>query len=336
MNLRKSILFIPLLLLFFFSGNTASFASIPGIEKSAANIVYTKRLHNDIAYLCDSICEGRGSGTTGAVMASVWAKHNFEKWKLSPLDENYYQCGFSEDSTFVHNVCGTLHSKRSHPQKYIVICAHYDGIGKIGEHLYPGADSNASGSVAVVNLARMFSGVKMLGVGPSIRLMFVLFDGKEKNSAGAKEWVRRLKEGELRDPDNGHILREKDIKMVVNIDQVGATYSPIRKGEKDYLMMLGNDKLPRNERDYAKIVSREESCRLNLSYDYYGSSNFTRVFYRLGDREALSQCNFPLVYFTSGITLHNNKISDNADSLDYEVFRKRILFIFHWLCRFVY
>jgi hypothetical protein len=35
--------------------------------------------------------------------------------------------------------------------------------------------------------------------------------------------------------------------------------------------------------------------------------------------------------FTSGITLNNNKPSDNADSLDYDVLKDRIRIIFYWL-----
>ena len=341
MNLKKSQIIIPfslLLSLILALRPMEASANIPAFEKSAENIIYTSRLYNDIAYLCDSICDGRASGSLGGIMVSHWAKQNFEKWKLTPIGENYYQCCRSTDSTLIHNVCAVLSSNRN-PQKkcqYIVVCAHMDGIGRINDQLYPGADSNASGCVATINLAKMFSGIKMLGVGPTQRLMFVLFDGKEKGSRGAEEWVRRLKAGELIDPVSGAPIQEKDIKMLVNIDQIGATYSPVHKDKKEYLMMLGNERLPQSMQSVAKKIAREESCHLDLTYDYYGSSNFTRIFYRLADREFLSSCSFPMVFFTSGITFHNNKPSDTAESLDYEVYRKRILFIFHWLCRFAY
>jgi hypothetical protein len=39
--------------------------------------------------------------------------------------------------------------------------------------------------------------------------------------------------------------------------------------------------------------------------------------------------------FTSGITLKNNKVEDNADSLDYGIFRRRVLAIFHYLVRVI-
>ena len=39
----------------------------------------------------------------------------------------------------------------------------------------------------------------------------------------------------------------------------------------------------------------------------------------------------PAVLFTSGITMKTNKTYDNAASLDYPVFQKRILLMFHWI-----
>ena len=40
-----------------------------------------------------------------------------------------------------------------------------------------------------------------------------------------------------------------------------------------------------------------------------------------------------LVMFTSGITLRNNKVTDDAESLDYGIFRRRVLAMFHYLAR---
>ena len=41
----------------------------------------------------------------------------------------------------------------------------------------------------------------------------------------------------------------------------------------------------------------------------------------------------PVTYFSSGITRKTNKVEDDSESLNYEVFRKRILLIFHWLTK---
>ena len=219
--------------------------------------------------------------------------------------------------------------------KYIIVCAHSDGLGRLSGHLYPGADSNASGVVATMKLAHLFSSMKMLGRSGSTSLIFILLDGKEKRSAGARDLVCRIKEGRFKDPRNGKVIHENDIRMLINIDQIGSTLFPVHKGRNEYLMMLGNERLKNGLSETANTIRRECGNKMDLCFDYYGSKSFTDTFYRLADRESLGCCSFPMIYFTSGITLNNNKPSDTPDTLDYAVMKERILFIFHWLCRII-
>ena len=305
-------------------------------ENAAAGTVYPARLKAEVGYLCDSLCGGRASGTPGGVLASRWVQRQFEKSKLAPLaDSSYYLLCPSQDSTcLIHSVAGILYPKQRREAGYVVICAHSDALGSLGGRLFPGADSNASGTVAVTSLARMFTSRKTLGTSPSCPLIFVVFDGKEKGSAGARNFASLLKEEALTDAESGKPIREKDIRMLVNIDQVGATLSPVHADRKDYLIMLGNERL-KGDAQAARDLVHHPECKLDLCFDYYGSKSFTEVFYHLADRSAFKDSPFPLLYFTSGITFSNNKPSDNAESLDYEVFCRLIRFVFHWLCRFV-
>ena len=45
----------------------------------------------------------------------------------------------------------------------------------------------------------------------------------------------------------------------------------------------------------------------------------------------LVENNIPAVFFTSGITMKTNKTTDDAQSLDYEIIRRRTVLIYHWL-----
>ena len=63
---------------------------------------------------------------------------------------------------------------------------------------------------------------------------------------------------------------------------------------------------------------------------------FTKVFYeRINDQRAFLERGIPSVLLTSGITMLNNKVSDDAGSLDYPVLSRRIVLIFNWLSRYV-
>lgn len=312
-------------------------AGYSSVEHAAANVVYAAGLRAEVEFFCDTICDGRSCGSVGSVLASRRAAALLRKWKLKPLDGSYYL--FCPDTTkhqLLHSVAACLEPNASlNNGQYIIVCAHLDGIGKLGNRFYPGADSNASGAVAVLNLAHLFSSMKMLGRGASTSLIFVLTDGKEAGSAGAKDLVRRIRQDSLRNPSDGRPIREKDIRMLVNIDQLGSTLSPVHAQRPDYLMMLGNERLKNGLSELARTVNRECGSALDLCFDYYGSKTFSDIFYRLADREAYAECAFPLIFFTSGITMNNNKPSDTPSTLDYEVLRRRILMIFHWLCRIV-
>ena len=72
--------------------------------------------------------------------------------------------------------------------------------------------------------------------------------------------------------------------------------------------------------------------RLDLGYDYYGSKNFTDLFYRrVSDQRWFLEAGIPAVMFTSGITQHTNQVTDTPATLDYELLRRRIDLISAWL-----
>ncbi|MBI5838440.1 MAG: M28 family peptidase [Candidatus Eisenbacteria bacterium] len=73
-------------------------------------------------------------------------------------------------------------------QEYVVVGAHLDHVGSQGDSLYfPGANDNASGSAAVLELARAFAGTE-----PCARsIIFALFSSEEAGLYGARRFVER-------------------------------------------------------------------------------------------------------------------------------------------------
>lgn len=75
-------------------------------------------------------------------------------------------------------------------QQYIVISAHLDHVGKQGhEYYFPGANDNASGSAAVLQLARAY--VKS-GVPSKRSILFVLYTGEEQGLVGSAYFATHL------------------------------------------------------------------------------------------------------------------------------------------------
>ncbi len=77
------------------------------------------------------------------------------------------------------NVVGYVEG--SNPDSTIIIMAHYDHFGKMGQALFPGANDNASGVAMLLSLARHFSENK-----PPYNIAFLAFGGEELGLLGAK------------------------------------------------------------------------------------------------------------------------------------------------------
>jgi hypothetical protein len=80
-----------------------------------------------------------------------------------------------------------------------------------------------------------------------------------------------------------------------------------------------------------EICNRMFAIDMEIDLTYYGSKNFTRMFYRLSDQRVFVDNGIPAVFFTSGITMNTNKTRDNAQTIDTEILRKRIFLMYHWL-----
>jgi hypothetical protein len=89
------------------------------------------------------------------------------------------------------NVVGLLEG--SDPElknEYLVIGAHLDHVGSQAGLLFPGANDNASGSAAVIEIAEAF---QQSNLKPKRSVLFVLFASEEQGLFGSKYFVENLK-----------------------------------------------------------------------------------------------------------------------------------------------
>ena len=299
--------------------------------RNAEPIATEEGLRARVEFLSDSLLSGRASGTPGSIHAQACIAREFAAADLLPANGTWYRGFRTISGAHAHNVLGFLPGSGD---KYVIVAAHYDHIGTLSGTMYPGADSNASGVAALLTLARMFQKLKELGKTYSSTLIFVALDGKEQSLGGANHLWSEIAGGRIIDPVRGVPIRPEDVDRMVNIDQVGGTEAPIHAGRPDFLMMLCE---PENgRRDALLIANQSPEVNLDLGFDYYGSKDFTRVFFRsISDQKPFLDHGIPSVMFTSGITLRNNKVTDDADSLDYGILRRRVLAMFYYLVRVI-
>ena len=289
-------------------------------------------LFREISFLSDTLCKGRATGTVGNVDVAFWIKRKFEQAGLKCLGGSYGSHFITPTGAHAHNVIGMIPGALSMPRdRYVIVGAHFDHLGELNGSVYPGADANASGTVAMTSLADIFGAMRTMGKVYDSNILFVAFDAKEMNMAGSEALWKLIEYGMLKDPLTGATISKDKIDLMVNIDQIGSTLSPIHKDRKDYLIMLGTNSLPKGKRMNLEACNGLHNINLDICLSYYGSETFTRVFYRLSDQKIFVDNGIPAVLFTSGITMNTNKTRDTVASLDMNVLRKRIVLMYHWL-----
>lgn len=288
-------------------------------------------LQMQVEFLSSKICEGRATGSKGINEAAFYIARQYKKSGLSPIGESYFHSFLTSSGAIGRNVIAYLPgSANVGKNDYIILAAHYDGIGILGEKLYPGADANASGVVAMLNILNMIKAMTRYGKSYRANIIAVALDAKESNLEGSKSLWNIIKEGKLINPYTGDVILPENISLMINIDQIGSTLSPVKKDKPDYMIMLsGGNAFFNSALSSANYLY---DIGLDLSFDYYGSKDFTGLFYnKISDQRIFIENRKKAVMFTSGITMNNNKISDTSNSLDYKILKKRICLIFHWM-----
>ena len=298
----------------------------------ARDAITTDKLQTEIGFLSDSLCQGRGIGTRGGVEAASWIARRFSDIGLHKIGETWTRSFKTEGGLIGRNVIGMLPgSSKDLNDRYIIIGAHFDHLGVLDGNIYHGADANASGTVAMTCMAEMLSTTRSIGRNYRHNIIFVGFDGKEMSMAGSQAFWDLIKSGQLKDPLSGKAITKDKIAFMVNIDQIGTTLEPITKGREDFIIMLGGSSFRHSYDNLLVNVNTMYDINMDLGFTYYGSENFTKMFYRLSDQRVFVDNRIPAVLFTSGITMNTNKTWDTVGTLDMDVLQKRIYLMYHWV-----
>ncbi len=292
------------------------------------------KLKYQLEFLCSDLTEGRASGSRGANITAMWLCKKFQDMGLKSLSGTYNKNFIIDSAKIGRNIIGLLPSSSTNDKGYILVIANYDGLGIINKQLYPSADNNASGIVALLALANISNKLLQGGIKIKNNIIFATLDGKRNNQAGTRSLINKLIQRELYNPTTSKAIKLSDIKLVVNLEQLGSNLSPISKNKDDYLIMLGKESIQKQYQDYLDIYNIASDIRLDIAYSYYGNSNFSKLFYnKIGEQSIFVERKIPAVMFTSGITMNNNKVDDNVKNIDLALLRKRILLISKWLER---
>lgn len=236
--------------------------------------------------------EGREIFTPGIDSASAFIEKEFTKIGLSYYkDLKNYRQEFISRNKNANNVIGILPGK-SKPNEYVVFSAHYDHLGKKEDgvdKIYNGANDDASGTTAVIALAKYF---KELGSNERT-IIFVCFTGEEVGGFGSSYFSKNI------NPD--------DVVAMFNIEMIGTE----SKWNKDSAYITGFEKS-----NFGTILQNNlQGSKFKFYEDPYKEEN---LFYR-SDNATLAAYGVPAhTISTSKMDSEANyhQLSDEVSTLD--------------------
>src|SRR4051794_4348329 len=133
-----------------------------------------------IERLCSPECAGRRSGTKEGNAARAIVVQALRDAGLDPYEQRVDGCGGAN----------VLAKVRGEVDRYVLVGAHFDHLGKIGDDIYWGADDNAAGVAVLVEVARAIANERDGG-----GVIVAAFDGEEpphflSDAMGSREFVR--------------------------------------------------------------------------------------------------------------------------------------------------
>jgi peptidase M28-like protein/PDZ domain-containing protein len=186
-----------------------------------------ERVLADVRYLAADAREGRGPGTKGLEQAARYVADAFRRARLNPAAGGSFFQPFTLPAdapvvlhtnlggTKVENVVAVLPGEDpSRRGQLVVVGAHYDhlGLGGVGAldpdstgRIHNGADDNASGTAALLEIARRLGRER-----PARTIVFIAFSGEEFGDLGSAYFVKHPLVGPI-----------DSVYAMLNMDMVG-------------------------------------------------------------------------------------------------------------------
>lgn len=269
------------------NGDGKSAAALP-----SSTIINAEQLFEDLRILSADAMEGRGAGTKGGAMARAYIVRRFADAGLKPLWQSYEQpfdlpSGDEGRAGKGANVVGFLRG-RVHPERFIVVTAHYDHLGIRHGQIYNGADDNASGVAGLLQLAAHFNREQ-----PDNSMIFAALDAEEIGLLGAYALVKQFR------------AERRDVALDFNLDMIS-------HNDRGELYAAGASRTPAL-RPLLEQVAARAHVKLLLGHDRpeQGHDDWTNQ----SDQYAFEKAGLPWVYF--GVEDHKDyhKPSDKFDSI---------------------
>ncbi|WP_299116283.1 M28 family metallopeptidase [uncultured Winogradskyella sp.] len=202
------------------------------------------------------------------------------------------------------------------PDEIVVISAHLDHEGVKNGEIYNGADDDGSGTIAILEIAEAFKMAEKAGVGPKRSILFLHVTGEEKGLLGSRHYT-----------DNDPVFPLENTVANLNIDMIGRTDPKRKEGNRNYIYLIGSDKLSSELHNISEDVNNRY-CNVELDYTYNDENDSNRFYYR-SDHYNFAKNNIPVIFYFNGTHDDYHRPSDTPDKIEYDLLENRTRLVFY-------
>lgn len=219
------------------------------------------------------------------MIVANWIKNQFIRFGISNANLHSFQWQGTTQYNVVATITGSVY-----PDTYIVVGGHHDSITNATPLTFaPGADDNASGTVAAIEMARVMMAT---GFQPKCSIRFVTFAAEEFGLWGSKAYAQYADTNDM------------DIRLMINHDMIANT----NPSPTDLRVLLMPYDGFMQHTDHAAALTTQYTSLVPV----YGSMNLSA-----SDSYSFWQRGFPVIYYFeynfSQVYHSNNDITANIN-----------------------
>jgi Zn-dependent M28 family amino/carboxypeptidase len=220
------------------------------------------------------------------------------------------------------NVIGILNG--ADPQlkrEYVMFSAHMDHLEARGTEIFNGADDDASGTSAVLEIAQAFT----LGPAPRRSIIIMFHTGEEEGLWGSKYFVQHP------------TVPLQSIVVDLNVDMIGRSRAPgdtnpanNELSDNNTVYLIGSDKLSQELHQLSEQTN-QDTVKMNLDYRYNRQDHPYRLYYR-SDHWNYAKNGIPVIFYFTGLHEDYHQPTDDVEKLDFEKMTRitRLIFTTGW------
>ncbi len=281
-------------------------------------------LSTTLHYIASDYFKGREGGTWDERMMASYLATSYTLLNIPGINEkdNSRLERYFQNFKFKHrgiekssqNVIAVLEGSDPVLKKEaIIIVAHYDHLGKDttlkGDQIYNGAADDGSGTVALLQMAKSFATARDKGIGPKRTIIFFHAGAEEKGVRGSAYYARFP------------LWPLEKTTAVINLDGVGGIDVNNLAQNTNYVYVLHPDSTSRHLFEKTEKLNQDMGIKLEILYPKNASSFNS-------DNNSFQFQLVPSIYFSTGLTEHYHKVSDEAGTIDYKHMSRIVKLIF--------